>query len=130
MGARVCAPTKTPAPELVGGIEPPTNSPTPIPSLEREGLCRQCARMDIHPLIRHAPDPEHPGWWTWDLPEDGRYYGTVGKLLVRADAPGRATLRMFPGTVMSKTTIGTRFSRQSWIAVWSMNCRLRWIASS
>lgn len=52
--------------------------------------------MDTSPLIRHAPDPEHPGWWTWDLPEDGRYYGTIGKLLVRADAPGRATLRMFP----------------------------------
>ena len=23
--------------------------------------------MDVHPLIRHEPDPDHPGWWTWDL---------------------------------------------------------------
>lgn len=52
--------------------------------------------MDVHPAIRHAPDPDHPGWWTWDLPDDGRYYKTVGKLLVRPDGPGRAVCRMFP----------------------------------
>lgn len=52
--------------------------------------------MDVHPLIGHAPDPDHPGWWTWDLPQDGRFYTTVGKLLVRADGPGRGTFRMFP----------------------------------
>ena len=52
--------------------------------------------MDIHPLIRHAPDPDHPGWGTWDLPRDGGYYANVGKLLVRADGPGRAVFRMFP----------------------------------
>lgn len=52
--------------------------------------------MDVHPLIGHAPDPDHPGWWTWDLPDDGHFHGTVGKLLVRADGPGRATCRMFP----------------------------------
>ena len=53
--------------------------------------------MDVHPSIRHAPDPDHPGWWTWDLPADGRFYGNVGKLLVRSDGPGRAVCRMFPG---------------------------------
>jgi len=54
--------------------------------------------MDVHPLIRHEPDPDHPGWWSWDiattLPE--RYNATIGKLLVRADGPGWATCRMFP----------------------------------
>ena len=54
--------------------------------------------MDINPLIRHRPDPDHPGWWTWDIhdapPE--RFNLVIGKLLVRPDGPGRATLRMFP----------------------------------
>ena len=53
--------------------------------------------MRIHPLIRHAPDPDHPGWGSWDLPEEGRFADTLGKLLVRADGPGRARVRMFPG---------------------------------
>ncbi|HYI49083.1 MAG TPA: PaaI family thioesterase [Allosphingosinicella sp.] len=53
--------------------------------------------MDVHPLIKHAPDPDHPGWWTWDLPDDARFHAVIGKLLVRADSPGRATCRMFPG---------------------------------
>jgi uncharacterized protein (TIGR00369 family) len=52
--------------------------------------------MDVHPLIRHAPDPDHPGWWTWDLPDDARFHAVIGKLLVREDGPGRATCRMFP----------------------------------
>ena len=52
--------------------------------------------MDVHPAIRHAPDPDHPGWWSWDVVEDDRFNGTLGKLLVRADGPGRATCRMFP----------------------------------
>lgn len=52
--------------------------------------------MDVHPLIRHAPDPEHPGWWTWDLPDDERFHSVIGKLLVREDGAGRATCRMFP----------------------------------
>jgi uncharacterized protein (TIGR00369 family) len=50
----------------------------------------------IHPLIRHAPDPDHPGWWTWDLPDDDRYNATIGKLLVRGEGEGRARCRIFP----------------------------------
>jgi uncharacterized protein (TIGR00369 family) len=52
--------------------------------------------MDVHPAIRHEPDPEHPGWWSWDLAEEDRFNGTIGKLLVRSEGPGRATCRMFP----------------------------------
>lgn len=52
--------------------------------------------MDIHPLIRHAPDPDHEGWWSWDLPDDGRFHTVVGKLLVREDGAGRGVCRMFP----------------------------------
>jgi len=52
--------------------------------------------MDVHPLIHHRPDPENPGWWTWDLADDTRFNAVIGKLLVRADGPGRAVCRMFP----------------------------------
>ena len=52
--------------------------------------------MAVHPLIRHAPDPDHPGWGTWDLPDDGRFAASIGKLLVRAEGIGRARVRMFP----------------------------------
>jgi acyl-coenzyme A thioesterase PaaI-like protein len=52
--------------------------------------------MDVHPLIRHNPDPDHPGWWTWDLADDTKFNAVIGKLLVRADGPGRALCRMFP----------------------------------
>jgi acyl-coenzyme A thioesterase PaaI-like protein len=50
----------------------------------------------LHPLIRHEADPDHPGWWTWDLPDDDRYNASIGKLLVRGEGPGRARCRMFP----------------------------------
>jgi len=52
--------------------------------------------MDVHPLIRHAPDPDHPGWWTWDLPDDARFHSVICKLLVREDGAGLAVCRMFP----------------------------------
>jgi len=52
--------------------------------------------MDVHPLIKHEPDPEHPGWWTWDVAASDRFNGVIGKLLVREDGPGRASCRMFP----------------------------------
>ena len=52
--------------------------------------------MDVHPHIRHAPDPDFPGWWTWDLADDTKFNAVIGKLLVRADGPGRAVCRMFP----------------------------------
>jgi uncharacterized protein (TIGR00369 family) len=55
----------------------------------------------MHPLIRYGPDPDHPGWWTWDLPDDDRYNATIGKLLVRGEGPGRARCRMFPDTRQS-----------------------------
>ncbi|MDP8914484.1 MAG: PaaI family thioesterase [Pseudomonadota bacterium] len=50
----------------------------------------------MHPLIRYGPDPDHPGWWTWDLAEQDRYNATIGKLLVRSEGEGRARCRMFP----------------------------------
>lgn len=56
----------------------------------------------LHPLIRHQPDPDHPGWMTWDLQGDGtRFNATLGKLLVRAEGPGKARCRMFPEVAQS-----------------------------
>lgn len=52
--------------------------------------------MDLHPLISHEPDPDHPGWWTWDLRDEDRYNATLGKLLVRGEGEGRSRCRMFP----------------------------------
>lgn len=53
--------------------------------------------MALHPLIRHQPDPDHPGWMTWDLPEaDNRFNAALGKLLVRSEGEGKARCRMFP----------------------------------
>jgi len=49
----------------------------------------------MNPLIRYGPDPEHPGWWTWDLPGE-RYNASIGKLLVRGEGEGRARCRIFP----------------------------------
>jgi acyl-coenzyme A thioesterase PaaI-like protein len=56
----------------------------------------------LHPLIRHHPDLDHPGWMTWDLPsDDTRFNATLGKLLVRAEGEGKARCRMFPGVAQS-----------------------------
>jgi uncharacterized protein (TIGR00369 family) len=53
--------------------------------------------MNVHPSIRHQPDPEHPGWWTWDLrSDDARFNASLGKLLVRGEGEGKARCRMFP----------------------------------
>ena len=52
--------------------------------------------MDVHPLIDHRPDPDHPGWWSWAVRTDNRFNQVIGKLLVRAGGPGRGICRMFP----------------------------------
>ena len=64
--------------------------------LEPREVSRHCVPMDVHPLIRHEPDPKHPGWWTWEISAEDRFNSVIGKLLVRPDEPGRATCRMFP----------------------------------
>ena len=59
----------------------------------------------LHPLVRHEPDPDHPGWWTWDIGErpEGveRFNTSIGRLLVRGEGEGRARCRMFPETPQS-----------------------------
>ena len=46
--------------------------------------------------VRHQPDPDHPGWWTWEVADKSRFNAVLGKMLVRAEGIGHATCRMFP----------------------------------
>ena len=49
------------------------------------------------PAFASEPDPEHPGWLTWKLRVERRYYGQIlGKLLVRPGDNDKAWVRMFP----------------------------------
>jgi uncharacterized protein (TIGR00369 family) len=50
------------------------------------------------PAFNSSPDPDHPGWLSWQMNDASRYNGTVlGKMLVRSEGAGKARLRMFPG---------------------------------
>lgn len=45
----------------------------------------------------NAPDPDNPGWHSWELKDDRRFNAQVmGKLITRVDDDGRVRLRMFP----------------------------------
>lgn len=52
--------------------------------------------MNIHPAIRHEPDPDHSGWSTWDVDGPARFNHSLGKLLARRGEDGRGWCRMFP----------------------------------
>ena len=44
------------------------------------------------------PDPENPGWLTWDVADTARFNAaTMGKMLVRKEGENTCRLRMFPG---------------------------------
>ena len=57
--------------------------------------------MTIHPAICHEPDPENPGWSTWDVTGPERFNGSIGKLLARRDEQGCGWCRMFPAAAHS-----------------------------
>jgi acyl-coenzyme A thioesterase PaaI-like protein len=43
-----------------------------------------------------APDPDHPGWFSWgDFPRSS-FAAATGRLLFKPDGPGRGLCRMFP----------------------------------
>ena len=49
------------------------------------------------PNFESFPDPEYPGWFTWQLNDPTRFNGQIlGKMIVRLDPDGRARTRMFP----------------------------------
>jgi uncharacterized protein (TIGR00369 family) len=44
------------------------------------------------------PDPENPGWLTWDVADKARFNAAaMGKLLVRRESENACRLRMIPG---------------------------------
>jgi uncharacterized protein (TIGR00369 family) len=47
--------------------------------------------------FENGPDPDHPGWYHWDLKDPRRFNAQVmGKLITRVDDNGFIRLRMFP----------------------------------
>ncbi|MFC4295535.1 PaaI family thioesterase [Novosphingobium tardum] len=53
--------------------------------------------MSDGPGFESFPDPEHPGWYTWQLKDPTRFNTWMfEKLIVRRDDDGKARLRMFP----------------------------------
>jgi hypothetical protein len=56
----------------------------------------------MHPAIHHAPDPDHPGWFTWDLADPTRFNTVaLGKMIVQGAGAGRGRVRIFPGHAQS-----------------------------
>ena len=54
------------------------------------------------PAFDCSPDPDNPGWLTWQMNDASRYNGTVlGKMLVRSEGEHKARLRMFLGHIHS-----------------------------
>ena len=52
---------------------------------------------EARPGFESFPDPDNPGWFTWQLKDPTRFNTWMfGKLLVRSDPDGKARLRMFP----------------------------------
>ena len=53
--------------------------------------------MSDAPMIIHEPDPDNPGWMTWDVRDDRRFNAVaIGKMIVRKTGDNTATVRMFP----------------------------------
>jgi uncharacterized protein (TIGR00369 family) len=45
----------------------------------------------------HQPDPDHPGWWTWNLSDPTRYNGHgLGHVLVRREGDRSVRVRLLP----------------------------------
>jgi uncharacterized protein (TIGR00369 family) len=47
--------------------------------------------------FRYEPDPDNPGWHSWNLSDDTRFNAqTMGNMLVRAEGTRLCRVRMFP----------------------------------
>ena len=51
--------------------------------------------MSDEPAFAFGEDPDNPGWHSWQLKDQSRYNGFLGKLLVRREGD-TARLRMMP----------------------------------
>ncbi|SNS49504.1 uncharacterized domain 1-containing protein [Sphingomonas laterariae] len=50
----------------------------------------------MEPVFSSTPDPDFPGWNRWELHDSDRFLDTLGRVLVRPEADGKARVRMFP----------------------------------
>ncbi|MBC7987270.1 MAG: PaaI family thioesterase [Sphingomonadaceae bacterium] len=48
------------------------------------------------PAFIHRPDPDLPGWLTWELSDPTRFNGVLGPLRVREEKDGQVRVRMVP----------------------------------
>lgn len=48
-----------------------------------------------HAGVRYEPDPDNPGWYRWDIPQNGRFHEIVGSLIVRPEGDRRGRCRMW-----------------------------------
>ncbi|MGH6786413.1 MAG: PaaI family thioesterase [Novosphingobium sp.] len=47
--------------------------------------------------FQYEPDPDHPGWHSWNLADDTRFNAqTMGHMLVRREGTRTCRVRMFP----------------------------------
>lgn len=52
---------------------------------------------DEHPWFDHRPDPDNPGWMTWNVKDDTRYNGFLGSIAICEDPEdGFGWVRMMP----------------------------------
>jgi uncharacterized protein (TIGR00369 family) len=53
--------------------------------------------MSDGPDFEYRPDPDHPGWHSWNLADDTRFNAqTMGHMLVRRESDRSCRVRMFP----------------------------------
>lgn len=67
--------------------------------LESNGLVM--ADQALTPQFLQHPDPDNPGWLTWELADATRFNSILGKVLVRLEGEGRARVRMAPAHIHS-----------------------------
>jgi uncharacterized protein (TIGR00369 family) len=48
----------------------------------------------LHRDVVHVPLADLPGWYSWDLPDNGRFHQAVGRLIVRPEGEGRGRCRI------------------------------------
>ncbi len=54
--------------------------------------------MSDNPLFDSAPDPENPGWFTWNLSDPTRFNGhAMGHIIIRREGARSARMRLVPG---------------------------------
>ncbi|WP_067737282.1 PaaI family thioesterase [Novosphingobium naphthalenivorans] len=56
----------------------------------------------------HVPDPEHPGWHTWQINDDARFNAhALGKMLLRQEGERSARLRLLDVTAHHSNLMGS-----------------------